>query len=214
MRRACILPGIFLGLCLLRLPAGGQDAAATNAAAVAEQQGVEERFKQIAADMDRLRAADEAMRDKLTGLQEDLREIRAAQARLASNSAGPEDLKALASKIEEVDKKRLEDKETISDQIKQTAIRLERLLADAPPAPPKPTPRTPSTNDGPAMANGVLYTIKDGDNLTVILKSYNAEFKKRGMKTISQKQAEDANPSVEWTHLKVGQQIVIPAPPN
>jgi hypothetical protein len=34
------------------------------------------------------------------------------------------------------------------------------------------------------------------------------------MKLITLKQAEDANPTVNWTHLKVGQQIVIPHPPD
>jgi predicted RNase H-like nuclease (RuvC/YqgF family) len=214
MRSAHILGCIFLGLCLSRLPAPGQDAAATNAAAVAEQQGVEERFKQIAADIESLRAANEALGDKLSALKADMQQIRAEQTRLAGNSASSEDLKALASKIEEVDKKRLDDKETISDQIKQTAIRLERLLADATPAPPKPPQRTVSTNDGPATGNGVIYTIKEGDTLTVILKFYNADLRTKGLKTITQKQAEDANPSVDWKHLKVGQQIVIPTPPE
>jgi predicted RNase H-like nuclease (RuvC/YqgF family) len=214
MRRARVLAGIFLGLCLSSLPAPGQEAAATNAAAAAEQQGVEERFKQMAADIDRLRAADEALEDKLSALKEDLRQVRAEQARLAANSAGPEDLKALASKIEEVDKKRLEDREMIAEQIKQTAGHLKEILTEAAAAPPRPPPKPASTNDGTAAGTSFNYTIKEGDTLEVVVKYYNAEFKKRGMRAITLKQAMDANPSVEWTHLKVGQQIVIPAPPD
>lgn len=230
MRRVCILAGVFLGLAVFRLPAPGQEAAATsapstnaapanpaatNAAAVAEQQGVDERFKQLAADIERLRAAAEALGDKLSSLKGDLQQIRQEQARLESNVIGPEELKSLAAnlagKIEEVDKKRMEDKELISDQIKQTAIRLERLITDTAPAPGKPaTPSPPAGETGPYS-----YTLKEGDTLEVIVKYYNAYFREKGMKTITEKQAEEANPSVtDWKKTKVGQVINIPHPPD
>jgi TolA-binding protein len=229
MRRVFILAGVLAGLSLLRLPAPGQDAtaatnaaattpatdsAATNAAAVAAAQGVDEKFKQLAADIDSLRAADESLRDKLSSLHDDMQQIRAEQARLASNAISPDDLKPLALKIEEVDKKRMDDKAVIADEVKQTAIRLERLITDTAAAPAKPTANPPAADVTAAAANGYAYTIGSGDTLSAIVNSYNAKFKEKGMKTITWKQAEEANPTVNWNRLKVGQVIVIPRPPE
>jgi len=215
MKREHILAGIFLGLSLLPLPALGQDAAATNAAgkaaAVAEQQGLDEKFKQMADDIERLRAANQMLLDKLSALKEDLKQIRAEQARLAANAAGRDDLKPLAQRIEEVDKKRQEDKDTISEEIKKSAARLEKLLTNAAEISPKP-PLKPAPAVAPAAENGFSYTIKDGDRLLDIVNAYNAEFKSKGMKTITLKQAKDANPGVDWNNLHIGQKIVIPRP--
>jgi len=215
MKRALIPAGILLGLSLLRLPALGQDVAATNAAgqaaAVAEQQGVEEKFKQMAADIQTLRAANQALLDKVSALNEELQQIRAEQARLTANTLGRDDLKPLAQRIEEVDKKRQEDKDTISEEIKKSAARLEKLLTNAAEISPKP-PIKPAPGAPPATEDGFSYTIKDGDRLLDIVNAYNAEFKSKGMKTITLKQAKDANPGVDWNNLHIGQKIVIPRP--
>lgn len=223
-----------MGLWFLCLPVLGQEAAASTnndattnseaahntnsaaskAAAVAEQQGVEERFKQLAADMESLRAANQTLLEKLSALKDDLQQIRVEQSRLAAGGVTREDLKPLAQRIEEVDKKREEDRQTISEEIKKTADRLEKLFAAnvraEPPAGPliKPPPR----GDAPATADGFSYTIKDGDTLEAIRSAYNADFKSKGMKAVTLKQAMDANPGVDWTRLKVGQKIVIPRP--
>jgi septal ring factor EnvC (AmiA/AmiB activator) len=230
MKRECVLAGLFLGLSLLRLPVLGQDAApapaatnaandpapaaATRAAAVAEQQGVDEKFKRIAADIESLLTANQLLQDKVSALKDELQQIRTEQSRLAASAVTPDDLKRLAQKIEEVDKKRQEDKDTISDQIKKTVDRLEKLLAAAAEPAPKPSIKPPSTNDAPAVQNGVTYTLKEGDKLIDIVAAYNKAFKDKGMKPISLKQAMDANPNVDWTRTKVGQKIIIPNPPE
>lgn len=219
MKREHVLAGFLLGLSLFRLPVLGQDAApapaATNAAAtVAEQQGMEEKFKRITTDLQSLLTANQLLQDKVAALKEELQQIRAEQSRLAASAVSPDDLKRLAQKIEEVDKKRLEDKETISDQIKKTVERLEKLLVAAGEPAPKPPVKLPSTNEGPAVQNGVTYTIKSGDTLQAIVAAYNEVFKSKGMKTITLKQAMDANPNVDWNRLIVRQKIVIPNPPE
>ncbi|MGD0412970.1 MAG: hypothetical protein ABSC18_14865 [Verrucomicrobiota bacterium] len=225
MKRPLILPGLFLGLSLLCLPAWGQDAAVTNAAAdaatnaaskaaaVAEQQGMDERFKQLAADIETLRAANQLLLDKLSALKDDLQEIHAEQARLAANAIGREDLKPLAQRIEEVDKKRQEDKDAISEEIKKSAERVESLLTNAAAAASKPPAKPPGTGGAPAAENGFQYTMKEGDTLDAIVAAYNAEFQKKGMKTISVQQAKDANPGiVDWNRVRSGHRIVIPHP--
>jgi LysM domain len=189
--------------------------AATNAAAVAEAQGVEEKFKQLAADIDSLRASNESLRNKLAGVQEGMQQIRAEQARLATNGISAEDLKPLAAKIEEVDKKRVDDKNVIADQVKQTALQLERLITDRPTAPTKPAPNSPPPANATVTAtDGFTYTVGPGDIGTAIWSSFNSKFKEKGMKTITWKQFVDANPTVDWKRLQVGQVIVIPKPPQ
>ena len=232
MKHELILPGIFFGLSLLGLPALGQDAAATaaateaatntaaaapasaasRAAAVAEQQGVEEKFEQLAADLETLRARNQLLLDKVSALQDDLQQIRAEQTRLAAYAVGRDDLKPLAQRIEEVDKRRQEDKDTISEEIKKSEARLEMLLTNTAESYVKPPAKPPGAGVALPTEGGFSYTIKDGDRLSDIVNAYNAEFRSKGMKTITRRQAMAANPNVDWTRLKVGQVITIPAP--
>jgi len=219
MKSEHIFAGIFLGLTLLTLPAFGQDATATNAAtnaatsaaAIAEKQGLDEKFKQMAADIDSLRTANQLLQDKISALKEDLQQIRAEQTRLAAAGVSREDLKPLAQRIEEVDKKRQEDREANSDDFKKLEGRLLKQLSSSDSSAKTPTP-SPSASATPATADGFIYTIKSNDRLPEIVKAYNETFKSKGMKTVSRKQVMDANPDVDWGKLKIGQKIVIPRP--
>ncbi len=210
-----LLAAVFLGLSLVRLPASGQDAAATNAAAVAEKQGVDEKFKQLAADIQSLRDANQLLLEKVSSLKDDLQQIRAEQSRLAAAALGRDDLKPLAQRIEEVDKRRQDDKDAISEQLKTSEARLQKLFASAadtsartptPPAGPGATPAAPGTPDG------FSHTIKEHETFMDILKAFNDEFKSKGMKTITLDQLEHANPGVDPKKLKIGQNIAIPHP--
>jgi cell division protein FtsB len=210
----------FLSLSLFGLPVLGQDAAApravatpaATAAAVAEQQGMDEKFKQLAADMDTLRAANQLLLEKVSALKDELAQVRAEQARLAAGAVSRDDLKSLALKIEEVDKKRQEDKDAISQQISNTTARLLPLLTTAADPPPRSPVHPPVPAPPPPATDGVTYTIKDGDRPRDIVTAYNNDLKKKGMKTITLQQVMDANPSVDWRRLKIGQKIVIPIP--
>jgi len=235
MKHEHILPGIFLGLSLLGLPALGQDAASTvaateaatntaaaapasaasKAAAVAEQQGVEEKFKQLATEMETLRANYQLLQEKMSSLKDDLQQIRVEQTRLAANALGRDDLKPLAQRIEEVDKRRQEDKDTISEEIKKSEARLEMLLTNAAESFAKPPAKPPVVGVGPAAEGGFKYTMREGDYLDAVVAAYNAEFKRKGMKTITPQQAKEANPGItDWNRVRKGQIIIIPSPPE
>jgi hypothetical protein len=54
--------------------------------------------------------------------------------------------------------------------------------------------------------------VQSGDSLGAIVKAYNADFKSKGLKQITMRQAREANPNVNWDKLRVGQKIVIPRP--
>ncbi|MGP8198981.1 MAG: hypothetical protein ACLQU4_05695 [Limisphaerales bacterium] len=217
MKRAFILFSV--SIFLLRLPLMAQDATsntsstpAITAAAIAAKEDAEERYKRLAADLQAVQSDNEALHAKITAMEEEIQTLRTAQAHLADNSGIQDSLKRLADAIQEVDKKRLEDKETISEEIRKSIGGLERSLGSVSTPVPRYVPKQSSPAEPPASGKGYLYTIQDGDRLDLIVKAYNADFKSRGMKTITLRQAKEANPNVDWNRLLVGQKIVIPRP--
>jgi LysM repeat protein len=196
-----------VGVCLFRLTAVGQDAA--TAAAAAARDDSEERSRQFAADMENLHAANQALEQRIASLEEEIRRLREAQVRSASNSNVQDDLKHLAEKIEEVDRKRAEDKQAISEEIKHSTTSLEKALATGSNTQGRPRAAKVQADAGD---KGYIYTVQEGDFLSAIVKAYNADFKTKGLKTISMKQVMEANPGLDWNRLHVGQKITIPKP--
>jgi LysM repeat protein/cell division protein FtsB len=201
-----------LGICLFRLPAIAQNQD-TGAAAAARAES-DERYQQLSADMDSLHAANQALVQRITALEEEIRQLREAQTRAASNSNVQDDIKRLADKIEEVDRKRAEDKQAIADQIKQSTSSLERTLSTASAPPPASSQvRASSAKDEAVLpGGGFVYVVQSGDYLSAIVKAYNTDFKSKGMKTITLKQVMEANPGLDWNRLRVGQKLTIPKP--
>jgi predicted RNase H-like nuclease (RuvC/YqgF family) len=200
---------------MLAVSANSQDGTTpTNAAAaLAAREGADERYQRMNADIQALQAANEALQNKLSQVSAELLELRNQQAQAASNSNVQDQLKALAEKITEVDRKRQEDKEAISEEIRKSMNGLEKSLTSSPaPSPSHVQPVANTEAANAAAEKGFLYVIQSGDKLALIVKSYNADFKSKGMKPITLKQAMDANPGVDWGRLKVGQKIVIPRP--
>ncbi len=228
MKRVFIL--FALPILLLRLPVMAHDDSSTpattpvpaapapstpapsTAATIAAKEDTEERYKRLAADLQAVQSDNEALHAKITSMAQEIQTLREAQARPADNSTVLDELKRLAEKIQEVDKKRLEDKDAISEEIRKLIPELQRSLGGGPTpihsSPAKPAPVV----DSPAINNGFSYTVQKGQTLGAIVNAYNADFKSKGMKTITLKQAMEANPNVDWTRLRVGQKIVIPRP--
>ncbi|HEX4119313.1 MAG TPA: LysM peptidoglycan-binding domain-containing protein [Verrucomicrobiae bacterium] len=199
------------------LAAGAQDTAPASspAAQIAAKQGAEERYERMAADIQALQAANDALQAKLTAVQQQLQDLRSQQSQSTANFSTPEDLKHLAEKIEEVDRKREEDKQAIAEDIRKSIDELKHALAENPSPTRFSAPKPIAADDAPANAGnekGFVYKVQEGDSLSAIVHAYNADFKSKGMKTISLKQAMEANPSVDWNRLRVGQKIVIPQP--
>ncbi|HEY3915076.1 MAG TPA: LysM peptidoglycan-binding domain-containing protein [Verrucomicrobiae bacterium] len=200
----------------LALAASGQDStpASTPAADIAAKQSADERYERMAADIQALQAANDALQAKLTAVQQQLQDLRNQQSQAAANSSTSDDLKHLGEKIEEVDRKREEDKQAISEEIRKSIDELKHALAENP-TPSRvsaPRPAVTANNDSTGAEKGFVYKVQDGDSLSAIVHAYNSDFKSKGMKTISLKQAMDANPSVDWNRLRVGQKIIIPQP--
>jgi len=217
MKRAFIL--LVVSLSLAGRCAMAQDAGATNASAapatasaIAAQQAADERYKRVAADIEALQSDNDLLKAKIAALEQKIDNLRQQLAAAGNNTGVQEDLKRLAENIAQVDRKREEDKQAIAEEIRKSIGGLEKTLA-GPAAPIRaPPPKLQLDIPTPAIENGFSYTVQDGDNLSVIVKAYNADFKSKGWKTITLKQAMEANPNVKWDHLRVGQKIVIPKP--
>jgi TolA-binding protein len=211
MKRVLFLSAI--SLVLVCRGAIADDSAAT-AAAIAARQAADERYQRMAADIQALQADNESLKGKIASLEQKIDELRRQLTESANNSGVQEDLKRLAEKIEEVDKRRQEDRMAISEEIRSSIARLEKSLAATPASNHTSASKPIAETSAPSDGNGYVYTIQEGDTLSAIVKAYNADFKSKGLKPITQKQARDANSNVDWNRLRVGQKIVIPRPEN
>ena len=196
------------------LAAFAQDNAATVAARVEAARSADEQYKIMVADIDTLTVNNQVLQDKITSMQTQIAQLRDQLNQTASaqqNSSVQDDLKKLADKIQEVDQKRVADKAAISQEMNKSIDDLKTLIqttavAPSPAAIDKPKPSV----TGPD--SGYSYTVQSGDHLSKIVAAYNATFKSKGMKTITQKQVKETNPDVKWDKLRVGQKIIIPDP--
>lgn len=216
MKRILSLSAILFALAF---PVHAQD---SSAAALADKQDAEERYKRMAADVEALQAANTALQHKISALEDRMSKFMEEQAKANNNSSIHDDMKVLKEKIQEVDKKREQDKQFITDKLQATTTEIEKMLkknlSQAPikVTAPRDTTAEKDSKDSKdstaATTPGFNYTVQDGDTLSAIVVAYNKEFQAKGMKKISRKQVEEANPKVNWNRLQVGQKIVIPAP--
>lgn len=196
-----ILLLLFAGLIFLPSQSFAQDG--NNAAAIAEKQEAEEKYRRMSADVESVMAANLALQKKVAALENELLKLREEHSKRADDKTTAEGLKKLSEKIQEVDKKRESDKEVILSEIGKIG---KTLSAPAPRQKP-----TVSADTSSAPEKGYPYVIQSGDTLMAILNDFNAEFKSKGMKTVTMSQVMNANPAVNWNKLRIGQKIIIPA---
>jgi LysM repeat protein len=115
-------------------------------------------------------------------------------------------LKKLANQVQEIDKKRQEDRELILKEIGK----LGKVAGSSSGRKPTPTVTTNSATGGSnpgGKENGYEYKVSAGDTLLIIAKAY----RDQGIKVTSD-QILKANPGLDPKNLKVGQKVFIPAP--
>ena len=210
----------FLSLCLVSaalipLPSPAQDITAA-----AEREQNEERHRYVTARLDRIEEAQQSYQKRLNDLREENNRLRSEIDKLRNKSestATQEAIKKLEDAVLEVDKKRQAD----NDKTLKALRELEKLILEKPPARPRISDTSPGGNTKPAVEPGHIpmdkpsaerekgyeYAIRDKDTLSGIALLLRAQ----GLK-VTQKQLIDANPSVNWNKLKIGQKIFIPAP--
>ena len=194
-----------LNLCVLLAAgsAGSFGQTAPTAADIAARQEAEERNKRLNATVEDLKETLVAQQKTIASLREEVRQLRDETARVGNHAVGQDTVRRLAEKIQEVDRKRESDNQLIQD----TLVKLQKSLT----TPQSPAPKNPKTETPPAASTNsdkaIEYTVQKGDRLDLILKSA----RDQGVK-VTQKQIKDANPSINWDRLRVGQKIFIPLP--
>ncbi|MDQ6631770.1 MAG: LysM peptidoglycan-binding domain-containing protein [Verrucomicrobiota bacterium] len=197
--------------------------AAAHAAALAERQEAAEKIKRLSGDVENLMAANASLQKNISALAEQVNQLRENQTKASHNSSFQEDLKRLAEKILEVDKKREADKELIVAQIKKmgeglgaapTNAKKTRTKKSGPAdaSAPDKSSSTESPEKNSTSEKGYEYVVQEGDFLSTIIAAYNADFKSKGMKTITSKQVLEANPGLKPERLVPGKKVFIPMP--
>ena len=171
-------------------------------------------------------AATQQQLDKLSGQIQDLLDAQAQQGKridalereisdlrdkvntpVVNTSASQEDLRKLAEQVQEIDRKRQEDRDMIVKKIEDLS-----KLPTVTPLPPQnhhltTTPRnnsdTPTTSTTPQK--GYEYEVKQGDTLGLIAKAY----RDQGVK-VTKAQIIAANPNMNPNVLIPGKKIFIP----
>src|ERR1035437_1966396 len=151
----------------------------------------------------------EVQRKRIDTLEREISELRDKfNTPQVNDSASREDLKALATQVQEIDKKRQDDRELILKNLEKLG-----KVAAVPPRVSKPSNPKPADDSGPAAPavpqNGYEYTVKAGDSLGAIAKAYR-DSDKHVKVTTSQILA--ANPGLDANKLYVGKKILIPDP--
>lgn len=197
---------VFLTLCFVVAGVGlvshaaDQDTA-SSASAAAERQYSDERYKRLNSAVEDLQASQIILQKRISALVEELHSTREQQAKSALNYSSHEDLKRLWERIQELDRKREEDKKLILEEI--------RKLAATPAISPEPPPKRTSPPElVPASPQKVYeYEVKQGDTLAAIVAAY----QQNGIK-VTLDQVLKANPNLKPKSLRPRQKVIIPVP--
>jgi LysM repeat protein len=149
----------------------------------------------------------EVQRKRIETLEKDINELRDKVNTPAINdSASREDLKKLAEQVQEIDRKRADDRELILKNLEKVA----KAGGDTAPVRPRKPAKPVDDNSTPTPAtpqNGYEYPVKAGDSLGAIAKAY----RDQGVK-VTTAQILKANPGLDPNKLYVGKKIFIPDP--
>jgi LysM repeat protein len=149
----------------------------------------------------------DVQRQRIDALEKEVAELQnKVNTPVVNTSASAEDLKALAQKVQEIDQKRIDDRDMIIKQIEN----LSKVAAAPLPAPTHhdrvSPPPTTGSGDTPAVPqNGYDYVIKPGDTLGLIAKAY----RDKGVK-VTKAQIIAANPNLNPDVIIPGKKIFIP----
>lgn len=171
----------------------------------AQDAATEERLNKLTAQMQDLIEMQAAQSKRIDAMAKDLQNLQVTQAnKPVVEYASQEDLKQLAAKLQEVDRKRQEDNDRILEELRKLGSTIKAASNRRP---------TPSNSDtGSAASNrpekGFEYKIHPGDTLDAISRAYQDQEHIK----VTVKQILDANPGLKAERLIPGQTIFIPAP--
>jgi septal ring factor EnvC (AmiA/AmiB activator) len=172
-----------------------------------QESATQQQIDKLSGQIQDLLEAQAQMAKRIEAQAKEINELRdKVNAPKTEDYANAGDVKSLAEKIAEVDRKRQKDNESISRQIEN----LGKVVAGAPVRNRTPvvTPKnTEDTATPDVPQKGYYYTVQNGDSWGAIAKAY----REQGVK-ITTAQLIKANPKVNPDVLIVGKKIFIPDP--
>ena len=172
--------------------------------AIAEREDARERYKRMSAKVEDLENAVQTYNQQFQKLEAELHRLQGEITKLRDTSRDSSAKSDIIEQIKAVDRARIADQENVMKEF----ARLRKEILGTLTKPSKPSagstsqpPPTPQVTE-----KGSEYSIREGDTLNKLVVALN----KQGVK-VTQKQIEQANPGVNWTKLKIGQKIFIPA---
>ncbi|MBA4150386.1 MAG: LysM peptidoglycan-binding domain-containing protein [Verrucomicrobia bacterium] len=172
-----------------------------------------EKIDRMTRDIETLIAANADLQRRISTLSDELNRVRQAQARSANDTAVQavrEDLRQLAEKVQEVDRKRISDKDAIAKEVDRSFEKIEKLIKQGGGSSGSRTP-TPSVPTTPIPSDGFEYVVKPGDTLLAIILAANGQLREQGLKPVTLQQVQAANPNLKPERMQVGQKVFIPA---
>jgi septal ring factor EnvC (AmiA/AmiB activator) len=165
-----------------------------SATALAEREEARERYKRMSAKIEDLETTIQTYNQQFQKMEAEIQRLRGDIARLRESPSVNNDL---IEQIKAVDRARIADQKNVAARFAELKELVTKPPKSSSPA-PAPTPQV--------TEKGFEYSIRDGDTLSKLVPALN----KQGVK-VTQKQIEQANPKVNWSALKIGQKIFIPA---
>ena len=186
--------------------------AQNTAAADAAREEAEDRYKRLSAEVGTLKENLALVQQQMNALERSIRELSDQVNRANNNAVGQERINRLAEQIQKVDEARVADNKRVDDTMDDLRKALKTAAAAPPSRPPAAAAATshgPGTTSPPGNEECFEYVVQKGDTLSGIVKLYNEQKIK-----VTTKGIKDANPTVNWNRLLVGQKILVPKPKN
>ena len=172
----------------------------------AQDAATEERLNKLTAQIQDVVEAQGTQSKRIEALAKELQAVQQElQNKPVADYASQSDVKELAAKLKEVDRKRQEDNDRILDELKKLGRNLGAGAGKKPATPKVSEEATPKAPVSPEK--GFEHIVKSGQTLSAIVQAY----KEQNVK-VTMKQVLDANPGLKPEKMYVGQKIFIPAP--
>jgi LysM repeat protein len=175
----------------------------------AQDTGTQQQIDKLSGQIQDLLAAQEQQGKRLDALAKQISELSdKVNTPAVSSGASVDDLKALATQVQEIDKKRQADRELILKQIENLAKIGGGTTSGHKPKPVADTTTTSSGDNATAPTvpqKGYEHVVEAGETLSAIAKAYRAQ----GVK-VTTAQIIAANPKLNPNALIAGKKIFIP----
>jgi hypothetical protein len=184
---------------------------AARAAAIAEREAAEERYRRLNTAVEGILAAQAERQRRLDALTAEVRQLRTDSSSQPKGDFVTQDqLRQLVETVKELDRRRESDRRMILEEIENLGKSVADSLKASTARRSEPERSSTSTSANNEIAE---HTVEQGQTLSAIVAAYNAEYKKRGKRT-SLKLVLDANPNIKPESMSVGQKVIVPLVPN